>query len=130
MLLLVLAAAAAAPSHLKVKGIDYGPQVVISGTWFSNFENSRFAECMGKRCDALRLEDDASIDCVNGACGALDHAALRLTHQKYDAAPDGSFEIRFVGRRGLYTHEPRWLGDGGRSVLIEHLLSVKKVPDR
>jgi hypothetical protein len=113
-----------------VKGVDYGRQMVIAGTWFTNFENSRFDECRGARCGYPPIGESASIGCLNGACRALDHAARRLTGQKGDAAPDGFFEIRFVGRRGLYPHEPRWLGDGARYVLIERLLSVRLAPRR
>ena len=115
----------AAPPTLKVKGVDYGRQTVIAGTWFTNFESSRFDECRGERCDDLPIRESASIDCLSGACGTLDRAARRLTRQKDGAAPDGSFVIRFMGRRGLYPHEPRWLGEGGRNVLIERLLSVR-----
>jgi hypothetical protein len=126
MILLGLALAAAA-STMKVEGVPYGKREIIAGTWFTNFENSRFAECKGTACDTLQLRDWASIACLNG-CGALDRMGRRLTHIRTDTAPEGTFEIRFVGRRGLFPHEPHYIGDGGRNVLIEHILEMRKAP--
>jgi hypothetical protein len=115
------------PASRTVEGVRYGKLETISGRWFTNFENSRFAECETGACDRVPLEQEASIACINGACEALDREARRITRDKSKAAPEGSFEIRFIGRRGLSRHMPRFLGDGYCDVLIERVIDVRAV---
>lgn len=62
-----LACIAAAPPTLTVQATRYGKQEIISGIWFTNFENSRFLKCSGSDCDNRPLPDWASIQCSPGS---------------------------------------------------------------
>jgi len=121
------ASAPAVPPSRTVNGVRYGKQEILSGQWFTNFENSRFAECDDAACDWLTQREQAAITCTDGECDKLDREARRLTHNTGPTAPEGSFGIRFVGRRGLVRHKSRFLGDGERDVLIERLLEIRQV---
>lgn len=122
-----LASAASAPSdHATVQGVAFGPRLVLTCRWFTNFENSRFVQCRTERGNLLRSDDGASLQCVARMCDRLDEAARRAVHGKRNEAPEGTFTVRFVGRISLYRHEKRFLGDGTETVLVEKLLSVRR----
>ncbi len=110
-----------------IDGVQYSQQETISGIWFTNFENSRFLECDGGACADASNTPSASIHGAPDVIEALDSQARVLTHIDKKIAPTGSFAIRFTGRRSAKSHEPRFLGDGSRDILIERVLDVQLV---
>jgi len=128
--ILALTLVAAAPVATTFNGIPFGKSEVISGVWFTNFENSRFLKCSGSDCDNLPLSEWAAIQGLPGICADLDVKARAASHQwNLNEAPDGGFNVRFVGRMGLQTYPSRYIGDGQHRVLIERILEVKKRAD-
>jgi hypothetical protein len=125
--LLVLAVTASAwGSSSTPTGESFGPPQTLTCTWFTNFENSRFDRCLGAKGEVLRSSDGASIECQGKTCKQLDAGARRLTRSRKAEPPEGTFTVRLVGRISLYTHQPRYLGDGTRTVLVEKVLGIRK----
>src|SRR4051812_21695264 len=127
-LLAFLAGTPAADSNLRFDHTLYGPSRTLTCTWFTNFENSRFEACRFEGAAIFRSDESASIECRRGTCDAMDEAARRLVPAKDGEIPWGRFEIRLVGRVSLSRHRSRYLGDGTRTVLVEQLLDLSKVP--
>jgi hypothetical protein len=127
LLLSMLALASASPtasSASVVDGVEFGPRLTLTCTWFSNFENSRFERCRAASRDVLPSNDGASIKCLGRACEQLDAEARRVAHWRKAEPPWGAFTVRLVGRVSLHQHQKQYLGDGTSTVLIEKLLSV------
>jgi hypothetical protein len=125
----MLALAAAAPAsdaEVALGGEAFGPAQPMTCIWFSNFENSRFESCRAAGRDLLPRGESASLRCRPGLCDALDAHARRAAHWRQPEAVWGTFVVRLVGRIARNAHEPRFLGDGTRTLLIEKLLSVAK----
>jgi hypothetical protein len=119
----VLAAILLAASPIDAD--QFGKRQVFSGIWFTNFENSRFIQCRGVDCDNWPNMEAATLECAQTTCDALDALARKRVHQREQVAPDGEFQIRFIGRRSLATHEPRFIGDGRYTVRLERVLAIK-----
>ena len=128
MLLLSLLSLASVPSAgpnaSVVEGIEYGPRLTLTCTWFSNFENSRFERCRAESREVIPSKDGASIKCLRQTCEQLDAEARRVAHWRNPEPRWGRFTVRIVGRVSVHQHEKRYLGDGTSTVLIEKLLSV------
>jgi hypothetical protein len=115
---------ATAQSASVVEGVEFGPRLTLTCTWFTNFENSRFEQCRTASGNVLPSKDGASIQCLGHTCEQLDAEARKAAHWRKPEPPWGTFTVRLVGRVGLHKHEKRYLGDGTSTVLIEKLLSV------
>lgn len=127
LLLSLLSLASASPAGASasvVDGIEFGPRLTLTCTWFSNFENSRFERCRAASRDVLPSNDGASIKCLGHTCEELDAEARRVAHWRKPEPPWGTFTVRLVGRISLHQHDKEHLGDGTSTVLIERLLSV------
>lgn len=124
--LFALAFAGSAPNDVStVEGVEFGPRLTLTCTWFTNFENSRFEQCRSGGKDALPSEGGVSIKCLNRTCEELDAEARKVAHWTKPEAPWGTFTVQLEGRVSLYAHESRFIGDGVRTVLIEKLVSVR-----
>jgi len=124
--LLALLSAATSPNEsVVVNGIAFGPRITLTCKWFTNFENSRFETCRNQGKDVFPAGEDASISCSKQTCSVMDEKARRLTHGKKAEAPDGTFAVQFIGRVAAFRHEPHYLGDGTRTVLVEKVLKVR-----
>jgi GNAT superfamily N-acetyltransferase len=125
----LLALAAAPPASdpgVTVDGQAFGPAQAMACIWFSNFESSRFESCRAAGRDVLRPGESASLQCRPGLCDTLDARAARAAHWRKHEPVWGEFVVRLVGRVARTAHEPRYRGDGTRTVLIEKLLGVAK----
>ncbi|MBO9622958.1 MAG: hypothetical protein J7500_09630 [Sphingomonas sp.] len=120
-------ASAAAPSGQGVtaKGTAFGPRQRLVCDWFTNFENSRLGHCKVGGRTVPGFEDGASIECAGRACEQLDAEARKVAGWKQREPVTGTFTVEFHGRVGP-RREPRYLGDGHRTVLIERLVKVEK----
>jgi len=118
-------ASAGRPSNVsRVEGIEFGPRLTLTCTWFTNFENSRFEQCQSAGKDVLPSEGGASIKCLNRTCEELDAQARKAAQWTKPEPPWGTFIVRIEGRVSLHEHQSRYLGDGTSTVLIEKLLSI------
>ena len=124
-LLSLASASRAGPGASVVDGIEFGPRLTLTCTWFSNFENSRFERCRDGSRDVLPSDDGASIKCLARMCEQLGAEARRVTHWAKPEPPWGTYTIRLVGRVSVHQHERQYLGDATSTVLVEKLLSVK-----
>lgn len=113
------------PGGTIADDMAFGPQLVLTCTWFSNFENSRFEQCRGRAGNALPSSDGASLKCLAHTCEQLDAEARRVAHWRKAEPPWGTFTVRLVGRVSVHQHGKQYLGDGTSAVLIEKLLSVR-----
>jgi len=128
---LALAAAAAAPNgSVTVEGQAFGPAQAMTCIWFSNFESSRFESCRAAGRDLLPRGESASLQCRPDLCEGLDARARRAARWRKREPVWGTFAVRLVGRVSRAAHEPRFLGDGTRTILVEQLLGVatRKAP--
>jgi hypothetical protein len=125
-MLALVAAPPAANARVTVEGQAFGPAQAMICIWFSNFENSRFVTCRAAGHDLLPPGESASVQCRPGICDALDAWAARVAGWRKPEAVWGTFVVRLVGRLARAAHEPRYLNDGTRTVLVERLLSVAK----
>lgn len=114
------------PGGVIVEDMAFGPQLPLTCTWFSNFENSRFDHCRGPAGNVLPSDGGASLKCVDRICEQLDAEARKAAHTRGIEAPGGTFTVRFTGRVSVHQHQPQYLGDGTSTVLIEKLVSVRK----
>jgi hypothetical protein len=122
---LALAAAAPAPDHgVIVDSEAFGPTQTMTCIWFSNFESSRFVSCRAAGRDLLPRGENASLRCRPGLCEQLDARAARVGHWRQREAVWGTFVVRLVGRIARTAHQPRYRGDGTRTVFVEELLAV------
>jgi len=119
-------AGSATGADVTFGGEAFGPARPMTGIWFSNFESSRFESCRSDGRDLLRPGESASLQCRARLCDGLDARAARAAHRGKRDPVWGSFLVRLVGRVARTAHEPRYLGDGTRTVLIERLVSVAK----
>lgn len=110
---------------LTVDGEAFGASLTLTCTWFTNFENSRFAQCHDATGKLLRDGDGASIKCVGDNCSRLDAAARKEANWQKPEPLWGTFTVRLVGRVSIYPHKKRFLGDATRTVLLEKIISVK-----
>jgi hypothetical protein len=115
------------PGGTIVEGIAFGPRLALSCTWFTNFENSRFEQCRGAAGSLLSSNDGASIKCLARVCEQLDAEARKVTRWHKPDPPTGTFTVQLVGRLSLHQHAPQYLGDGTSTVLVERLVSVRKL---
>jgi hypothetical protein len=123
--LYALASAGRTPNGVStVEGVDFGPRLALTCTWFTNFENSRFEECQSAGKDVLPTSGGASIKCLNRTCEELDAEARKVAHWTKPEPPWGTFTVQLEGRVSLHQHQSRYIGDGTSAVLIEKLLSV------
>ena len=90
-----------------------------------NFENSRSESCQNYGKAIFPAGEDASISCSKQSCSVLDDEARRLSHGRKAEAPEGTFTVQFIGRAAAFRHEPQYLGDGTRTVLVEKVLKVR-----
>jgi hypothetical protein len=109
-----------------VGGVAFGPRLILTCKWFTNFENSKFDQCRGAVGNLLQPDDGASIKCVGRTCKHLDAEGRKVAHWTKPEPLSGSFTVRLVGRLSVYPHVKQYLGDGTRTVLIEKVLSVRK----
>lgn len=125
--MLALATAASTPDKgLVIEGVEFGPRLTLTCSWFSNFENSRFNRCEGRAGSVLSGDEPASIQCQPPSCEQLDAQARKAADWRKPEPPWGTFTVRLIGRVGLQPHPKRYIGDGTRTVLIEKVLSVQK----
>jgi len=123
---LALVSAAAPPNGpVVINGIAFGPRMTLTCKWFTNFENSRFETCRNQEKDIFPAGEDASISCSKQSCSVMDDQARRLSGGKKAEAPEGTFTVQFIGRAAGFRHEPQYLGDGTRTVLVEKVLKVR-----
>jgi hypothetical protein len=108
-----------------VQGIEFGPRVTLTCTWFTNFENSRFEQCRSGGKDALPSDGGASIKCLARTCAELDAEARKVAHWTKPEPPWGTFTVQLEGRVSVHQHESRYIGDGSSTLLIEKLLNVR-----
>jgi hypothetical protein len=108
-------------------GLVYGPSERLSGTYFTNFENSRFTRCPRQGCSKGAPREDFTVDCTPDACRDLERRIENLngSHDNW-----GTFEIVFQGRRAIRRHPLRYLGDSDQDVLIERIETFKLIDDR
>ena len=111
-----------------VDAVTFGPRQTLTCTWFTNFETSRFDQCQGAGGDLLPPGEGASIKCRERTCDELNAAARTAAYWREQEPLWGTFTVRFVGRLSLQQHQRRYLGDGTHTVLVEKLLSVRKLP--
>ena len=107
------------------EGVEFGPLLTLTCTWFTNFENSRFEQCRSAGKEAFPADGGASIKCLNRTCDELDAEARKVEHWTKPDPPWGSFTVQLEGRVSRYQHKSRFIGDGASTVLIEKLLSVR-----
>lgn len=98
---------------------------MLTCTWFTNFENSRFEQCRDAAGKLLLDDDGASINCIPAVCAQLDAAARKAASWKKPEPPWGTFTVKLVGRISLSPHAKRYIGDATRTVLMEELTSVR-----
>jgi len=127
LLALLAITAAAPPDHgLVHRGVAYGPGMLLTCRWFSNFENSRFEQCRTANGVEAVPEDGASLACLDHLCAELETRARRVAHWAHVEPVWGVFTVRLYGRVSVEPHEKRYLGDGTRTVLVEKLIEVRK----
>ena len=87
----------AIPGAAVQDGIVFGPQVRLTGVYFTNFENSLFVECASADACATwpKLEQERLV-CQPDACSNLESRIRKLngSHDRW-----GEFAITFIGRR-------------------------------
>ena len=124
--LFALASAGPAPNDgSTVEGVEFGPRLMLTCTWFTNFENSRFEQCRSAGKEALPSDGGASIKCLNRTCEELNADARKVANWTKPEPPWGTFTVQLEGRVSLHQHQSRYIGDGASTVLIEKLLSVR-----
>src|SRR5437764_3523062 len=107
LLLFALAPATSAGQGTVFDGEAFGPRRALTCTWFTNFENSRFEQCLDASGKLLRDGDGASIKCLQDTCRQLDAAARNAAVWRKPEPPWGTFTVRLVGRLSLNSHEKR-----------------------
>jgi hypothetical protein len=123
--LMALLTPAAPPRHEVVfNGTEFGEPQTLRCIWFTNLENSRLEQRRGQAGSTFPTGENASIECAKDVCAQLDLTAKRASRQAGGEAPSGEFVVRFVGRVSAGKHEPHFLGDGTRTVLIEKFLAL------
>lgn len=126
--LLALAPTVVPPSGgTVVEGEAFGPRQKLTCTWFTNFENSRFEQCRAMAGNLLPSGNWASVKCLGRTCEQLDAEARRVARWQKPEPVWGTFTVQLVGRISLHEHKRRYLGDGTSTVLVEELLSVRKL---
>ncbi|HEX6740387.1 MAG TPA: hypothetical protein VF079_01155 [Sphingomicrobium sp.] len=105
---------------------EFGARMTLTCTWFTNFENSRFEQCLDRTGNIFGTDERASIKCRPGICEAMDAEARKVAHWRKPEPPWGTFTVKLIGRVGIRSHQPQYLGDGTRTLLIERLLRVRK----
>lgn len=98
---------------------------MLTCTWFTNFENSRFEQCHDAAGAVLQDGDGASIKCLGETCVQLNIGAQKAANWRKPEPIWGSFTVRLIGRLSLSPHQKRYLGDATRTVLIETVEDVQ-----
>jgi hypothetical protein len=125
LLAMVFMVALQCTAVLAQSASSYGPEQRMTGVYFTNFENSVFAECSGKHdCKDWVKKGGAWVDCAPAACRDLKARVSRLNGSLMN---NGEFTISFVGRRGP-RHAKRFLNDRESTVLIEQILDLRRLP--
>lgn len=92
---------AAADDTSNIKGHAFGPSIILTCTWFSNFENSQFRQCRSETGEMLLADERASVECSAETCEVLDAEARRVAQWRKPGPLWGTF-FRQTGR----AHQP------------------------
>jgi hypothetical protein len=99
----------------------------LHGIFVSNFERAVFFLCARQADGCLPADDNAyALNCAQPVCGELT-AAIRANATKM---PDQTvwLEVDLVGTRSRRKAKPQYLGDPGRSILVQKVEKVQVVP--
>ena len=119
------AAKASSAETRIVDGTTFGPTRTLRGVYFTNFENSVFAECTDdKSCSDWASGGQSWVHCQPKVCADLEKRIAKLNgnHDNW-----GTFAGTFEGRRGLTKRTKRFLNDREDDILIEKIVDFRLI---